>query len=250
MTEEQSLLSAIAAAPEDDTVRLAFADFLEENDQSERADFIRNQVELARFNLNDPARYPLVKRNLCFLKTFGPFWKAELPSIPGVSWGDFNRGLVEEVIANSEQPIVEHAARIFAEPAVHIVRLFRVNSGAGLAVTPELSRVRSLRLISARAESSTLAHLFASPYLEQLAVLDLHGNHADDSAARELARTDLPALEELWLGSNLIGDAGAQAIADSPHFERLRLLDLRGNWIASGSVRVALVRRFGSRVKL
>ena len=34
--------------PEDDTVRLVFADWLDENDQSARAEFIRTQIEIAK----------------------------------------------------------------------------------------------------------------------------------------------------------------------------------------------------------
>lgn len=48
MTDEQGLLAAICAYPDDDTPRMVFADWLEENGQSERAEFIRVQVELSR----------------------------------------------------------------------------------------------------------------------------------------------------------------------------------------------------------
>ena len=48
MTTREALLAAVLADPDDDTVRLAFADFLGENGEEERAEFIRVQVELAR----------------------------------------------------------------------------------------------------------------------------------------------------------------------------------------------------------
>ena len=48
MTDHDALLSAICAEPDEDTPRLAFADFLEENDEPQRAAFIRTQIELAR----------------------------------------------------------------------------------------------------------------------------------------------------------------------------------------------------------
>lgn len=48
MTEEQAFLDAIRDAPDDDTPRLVFADWLEEHGQPERAEFIRVQCELAR----------------------------------------------------------------------------------------------------------------------------------------------------------------------------------------------------------
>lgn len=46
-TDESALLAAIIAEPADDNVRLVYADWLDENDQPERAEFIRLQVALA-----------------------------------------------------------------------------------------------------------------------------------------------------------------------------------------------------------
>ena len=48
MSEHDALLAAICAEPEEDTPRLAYADFLEENDKPEQAAFVRAQIELAR----------------------------------------------------------------------------------------------------------------------------------------------------------------------------------------------------------
>lgn len=48
MSDRDALLAAIRAQPDEDTPRLVFADYLEENDELERAAFIRAQVELAR----------------------------------------------------------------------------------------------------------------------------------------------------------------------------------------------------------
>jgi len=46
--DERAFLRAICAEPGDDTPRLVFADWLQEHDRPERAEFIRVQVELAR----------------------------------------------------------------------------------------------------------------------------------------------------------------------------------------------------------
>lgn len=47
MSDEAAFLAAILAEPADDTVRLVYADWLQENGQPERAEFIRVQVELS-----------------------------------------------------------------------------------------------------------------------------------------------------------------------------------------------------------
>jgi uncharacterized protein (TIGR02996 family) len=250
MTDHDALLRAIAEQPEEDTPRLMYADWLDENDQPDRAEFVRVQVELGRLDLNDPARRPWIVRNVRFLRDHVPGWKAELPRLPGIEWGDFNRGLVEEVQARDEAALVQNAAAVFAEPAVHVVRLRWLTDARALAALPELARVRVLRLIAARAGEPSLRMLLASPHLTNLTMLDLHGNQAGDDLARDLAAGGHPGLVELWLGSNRIGNTGGHALAASPHLPALRWLDLRNNFITDRSVQAALTRRFGSRVKL
>lgn len=49
-TDQAALYAAILADPEDDTVRLAFADWCDENGESDRAEFIRVQVALSRWS--------------------------------------------------------------------------------------------------------------------------------------------------------------------------------------------------------
>ncbi len=48
MTDEQAFLEAILDDPEDDNLRLIYADFLEERGDGARAEFIRVQVELSQ----------------------------------------------------------------------------------------------------------------------------------------------------------------------------------------------------------
>jgi uncharacterized protein (TIGR02996 family) len=48
MSTKAALLSAIRDSPEDDMPRLAFADWLDEHEQPDRAEFIRAQVRAAR----------------------------------------------------------------------------------------------------------------------------------------------------------------------------------------------------------
>ncbi|HUR53454.1 MAG TPA: TIGR02996 domain-containing protein, partial [Gemmataceae bacterium] len=48
MTDGDALLAAILAEPDEDTPRLMYADWLEEEGRRERAEFIRTQIALAR----------------------------------------------------------------------------------------------------------------------------------------------------------------------------------------------------------
>src|SRR5262245_11162441 len=119
MNDHDALLRAIGEHPEEDTPRLMYADWLEENGQPERAVFVRAQVERARPGLSAAEKYPFVRKNVHYLMNFVRGWHDELPRLKGIEWGDFNRGLVEEVRAADEGPIVAHAATIFAVPGVH-----------------------------------------------------------------------------------------------------------------------------------
>jgi uncharacterized protein (TIGR02996 family) len=250
MTDEHALLAAMAADPADDTVRLVYADFLEEQGVSDRAEFVRLQVELGRTDINDPARRTLVVRHVRFLQECVPQWRAELPRLSGIEWGDFNRGLIEEVQATHEDPVVRYADAIFTQPAVHVLRLTRLRDASRLAALPQLARLRSLRIIAARAEESVLRTLLASPYLRDLQLLDLHGNRFADAGAAEFAAKEWPSLAELWLGSNRIGNDGARALAASSRLPVLRSLDLRGNAIGDIGARSALKGRFKGGLKL
>jgi uncharacterized protein (TIGR02996 family) len=54
MSDHDAFLAAITASPDDDTPRLVYADFLEENNEPDRAAFIRDQVRLAQLPPWDP----------------------------------------------------------------------------------------------------------------------------------------------------------------------------------------------------
>ena len=60
------LLRSILLTPEDDLPRLVYADFLEEQGETERAEFIRVQIELARmgnpFSEADDSRHDILRR--------------------------------------------------------------------------------------------------------------------------------------------------------------------------------------------
>jgi uncharacterized protein (TIGR02996 family) len=258
MNDHDALLTAISEHPEEDTPRLMYADWLEENGQPERADFVRTQVEVARPGLSAAEQFPWVRKNVHYLTNFVPEWKAELPQLDGISWGDFNRGLIEEVLAASGEPLVKHARTIFAIPGVHVLRLRHLGDATRLAKLPELARLRALKMVSPHTTAAALRVLFASPHLARLRVLDLHGQTSfqshgpaavDDAVAADIADGRFPDLEELWLGSNVIGNDGARALAHSPHLDRLRVLDLQNNPIADRAVWNALRKRFGKALK-
>src|SRR2546423_15203209 len=79
MTDEQGLLQAILESPGDDLPRLVYADWLDENGDPDRAEFIRTQVELARMGKGDERRASLALREQALLDRHQKAWLAALP---------------------------------------------------------------------------------------------------------------------------------------------------------------------------
>lgn len=61
MTTREQLYASIVAAPDDDTVRLAYADHLDEQDDHDRAEFIRVQVAIDGVPLRRSPEMPYVE---------------------------------------------------------------------------------------------------------------------------------------------------------------------------------------------
>jgi uncharacterized protein (TIGR02996 family) len=100
MTPDNPFLQALLAEPADDTLRLALADWLDENEQPARAEFVRVQIELARGVPDRGRRRHLELRQRDLLIAHDPEWVAPLAKVlqckPG-QWGGwvFRRGFVE-----------------------------------------------------------------------------------------------------------------------------------------------------------
>ncbi len=80
--EPKPLLEAILDDPDEDGPRLAFADWLEEQGEPRRAEWLRVSCELARLSHDDPARKPLEQREQSLRAVCLPSW-----------WGGFPKGL-------------------------------------------------------------------------------------------------------------------------------------------------------------
>ena len=229
MTDSAALLAAMAADPADDTIRLAYADFLEEGGDTDRAEFVRVQVELARMNVNDPARYPLVVRHVEFLSEFVPRWRAELPHLSGIEWGDFSRGLVEEVQAANEAAVVRHAKAIFAQPAVHVIRLARLGDGRRLANVASLTRVRAFRLVAWRnpAEDDVFRDSSLPPTSTRCSSSICMGT----GPAMARPRTSPMAVSRSWKNSGSVPIESAMPARS--HWRHLNISAHCGSWICA-----------------
>lgn len=77
MYSDEEFLAAILESPDDDMPRLIYADWLEEQGESEHAEFIRNQIELAAGTASASRQQYLSTRESELLKRYAAEW---LPS--------------------------------------------------------------------------------------------------------------------------------------------------------------------------
>src|SRR5215510_14180756 len=121
MSDESALLAAIRANPDDDTPRLVFADWLDEQggeSNAARAEYIRLGIELARIDEDDPdrktraRRKALGERSNAIEKRYKKVWGAALTGRKGPLRGSecffhFRRGFPDRAYAPVDRLIAE-----------------------------------------------------------------------------------------------------------------------------------------------
>jgi uncharacterized protein (TIGR02996 family) len=214
MTQVDSLFQAILDDPDDDAVRLVYADYLEEHGEPQRADFIRVQIELALLPEGDPRRGDLEARERALLKEHEGEWVAPLGE--WAHFPEFHRGFVWGVMLDAPD-FMERAEELFRTTPLRHARL-SVDSKTmpALVASPWLARLTSLSFESCDLSYGDIGKLASSPYLTNLVTLDLYQNQTRSQGLRALA--DSPYLSKLChlrLGWNGVGSAGLQALAKS-----------------------------------
>jgi uncharacterized protein (TIGR02996 family) len=246
-----AFLRDIREHPDDDAVRLIYADWLEEHARSDadraRAEFIRVQCRLAAGVTHVAERLALEVRERRLLSRHRAGWLAPLAGL--VRHAEFRRGFVESVRVRIET-FLERGADLFAaEPVRDVVLTGRLSPPrvARLAGAPPLGHVRRLGLgpvgerAAARAldyglRAPVLAGLLGSPFLARLTGLELGLVWVGDAQVRALAASPVaPRLERLAFHACLLVNRALAALAGG-RFERLRTLDLWGSDPGAGGL--------------
>src|SRR5262245_15747409 len=265
MAEDQGFLRAAREAPDDDTPRLVYADWLEEHDDP-RGEFIRLQCTLAKMSRGDPGFRELEARE-------GQMRAKLRRQLVGPKKGSaldlrFSRGLLENVTALGDEGVRQFLARApgLFQMGLESVSLMPNVAGRGrhrrgvpldveivqdLAQSPWLGQLRKLH--APGLDAAGIQVLAASPHLTWLRSLNLSGNRLEHAARQAvLALLESPSLGQVttlklsgshwrdWYGAvaevqPVIGPEGVRALAGSPHAERLRTLDLSWNDIDDGA---------------
>lgn len=146
---DQILLNAILANPHDTLPRLVYADFIEEAGQTERAEFIRLQIEIACRDTTLEDSLPLQTREKILLDRYGKQWLAPLRARgealqnPGTH-GLFRRGFVE-IVWMPAGIFNWKAERLFKLAPVLELRVTRLTHAELLELleTPETQKLES-----------------------------------------------------------------------------------------------------------
>lgn len=232
---ERAFLQSVIDEADDDTPRLIFADWLEENGDPQRAQFIRLQCQLAKVRDDDPEslRLRFEERPL-----FQVMWERLNDKARGkrpgalLAWTRgqglaFERGFVATMRTTATRFLDGADALMRATPLQH---LGLTNVGPkidAVLASPHLARLRSLNFEHNKLRDELLAKLAACPGLAKLKRLDLGHNRFRIDGTVALANSPhLAGLERLSLVNNRIHDRGPEALAQSPHLRNLKWLDL------------------------
>lgn len=254
----EPFLRAICANPEDDTVRLVYADWLDENGDPDRAAFIRISIEWAHTEYPSERWQRLRGEVSSLVKLHGERWLGEFPRNPGIvwelgsPWDPFDRGFPVSVAVMTSR-FVEVAERVFALAPIEHVIFPRVSLDVirDALSCPCAGGIAGFTIVwtGPNQPGDELCELLAGTHLRKLESLPLERKGITDRGAEALARaTFLPQLRELYLTANPMTETGILAITDRLVPDRVRRLSISPAAISERTWQ-QLQDRFGSAIR-
>lgn len=231
VSEDDQMLAAILAAPDDDGPRRLYADWLTRRGDP-RGEFIRLQL----LDGDNHADWRASAAADKIRQEHGDAW---VPPIKGLRVSAFRRGFPDSVFMPGED-FLAGADELFRKAPVREVSLFRAAAQLGrIAALPQLAKLRGLDL-GDEVDAAAFAALVASPWLGDLTSFELRASPIGDDGAAALAQAaGLRRLETLVLVGCQIGPEGVRRLAGSPILARLTYLNLAGNPIGTGMVELS-----------
>jgi uncharacterized protein (TIGR02996 family) len=201
MTDRDAFLKTIIENPEEDTPRLVFADWLEEQGEP-RGEFIRIQCALAHMEMNDDRLPELIAREQALLLEHGDEWLGRLKLM--VDDYCFRRGFVERVSLQGRH-FLGDAVELFERAPIRELGLTHLGMGrfpaTELAAVTQLTRLNTLEL-SGVAGDERINTILQSKHLKQITRLQLDNVRCGKQALETIFGGNFPRLAAL----ELIGD--------------------------------------------
>jgi len=213
MNDRDALFAAILAHPDEDTPRLALADWLEDNGNAKYAKFIRKQIELANVEEweapwihawnND--RDALTGYRL---KTFEPRLPKDLewPSLTA-----YRRGFPWQVESKGVAPFLKHADKLTAQIPLQALTVHGTEDWqnpidlSALLVSPHMARLKHLGFSLVNLTADAIKQMQACPHR--------------------------CGLNSLTFAFTEFGRGAIQAFCNSPLIEQLETLHIEDSWL-------------------
>jgi uncharacterized protein (TIGR02996 family) len=246
MGDGEAFLEAIRREPDDDGLRLIYADWLDEHGDAARAEFLRVQIELAA-GVDAMRRVELRRRERALLEAHQANWLGPLHT--ELEYAEFLRGLPHRVGLSAET-FLTRADEIFRLGLVTTVQLRDfLTLLPRVAWSPHIRHYRNLDLSLEAGRrtglrSADLRFLTESPYLGDLQGLSLRGHQFGPAGTRLLSGSrSFPELRRLDLSSCGHGSGGLEALTEPTAFPHLTELAFDFNglhaWGAGELIRAA-----------
>jgi uncharacterized protein (TIGR02996 family) len=243
--DRDALLAAILAQPDDDVARLVYADWLQENGQEPRAQFIRAQVWASQAEpfSKEARKQAAVAKRILEASSRGE-WTRHLQQRM-VGW-EFRRGFVEHVRVNVAT-FAHDAEELFRREPIRSLQMIRFASNATTVPlepffeTPQLERITRLEMSGRQFSPVEMEMLSACPYLDGLTELCLREAPVMPPwFGSLLTGGSLPALAGLDLsGLTHLGPQLAESLPDARH-RRFARLNLSGVRLTSHELKLVL----------
>lgn len=245
MEQERALVEAIRAQPEDDDIRLVYADWLQDRGDP-RGEFITAQVRWhqARLAWDAAAMKQQAAREHELRQQHEAAWLAPLETL-GLYGAEFRRGFLESAGIQATK-FFKNGSKLFElAPLLRDLTFYQEGPDLlpALAEYPAFLRLDAVTFFDCGIPTTALGALASSPYAANLRSLELRESRmvGPTIAAACTQLIELPRLTHFKFSGNgvcprglrqrlpptPIGDEVAAALAQSPSLSRLRVLSLR-----------------------
>lgn len=223
--DTESFIDEIIANPLDDSLRLIFADYLEEQGDA-RAEMIRLQFEMKELDSHDPKWQKLRRREIKLLKAHGGFGRA--PAVAKVL--GTHGGFVDSVELTVAR-FVKLQDELFEGAPVRDLHLkSKSKKFDKVRESKWLSQLQGLSVKNNEATDDELIRLVRTASLQNLRTLSLDAVDMTSGVVSELAASPaLSGLQHMALKSYRIGSGACAALCESTFVTQLRSLLLTGD---------------------
>lgn len=197
----EAFLRTIITQPDDDLLRLVYADWLDENDDPARAEFIRVQCELAHLPDDDERRPRLEDREHELLSEHEPAWLGS--ELVGLQEWEFQRGFLHSITIGLDDLL------------------------SWQEIVYDLCTVRDCTLTE-QIGSASPEDLLDCPFLANLMSLNLSRISIEQPIYRLLEAKAFPALKRLDFSNNSGLHQGGELLREWPTMRYLKSLSVGG----------------------